>query len=72
MHKRRLAIYIRTDDPDLLIPRRVHEVLPEGKAAKSKYIRLIENDGDDYLYPAAYFIFVAFLHFLSGARSKIS
>ena len=58
--KRKLAICIRTDDTDLLTPRRVYEVLPDERATKSNYIRVIDNEGEDYLYPAAYFIFVDF------------
>ena len=56
--KRQFAICIRTDDPDLLTPRRIYEVLPDESAAKSHYVRVIDNEGEDYLYPAAYFVFV--------------
>ena len=58
--KRYFATYLRTDDPDSLTPRRVYEVLPDESAAKSKYIRVIDNEGEDYLYPAAYFMLVDF------------
>jgi len=58
--KRQFAICIRSDDPDMLTPRRVYEVLPDESAARSKYIRVIDNEGEDYLYPAAYFMFVEF------------
>jgi hypothetical protein len=58
--KRRFAICIRTDDADLLTPRRIYEVLPDESAAKSKYIRIIDNEGEDYLYPATSFLFVDF------------
>jgi len=34
--------------------------LPDEKAAKSKFIRVIDNEDEDYLYPANYFIFVEF------------
>ncbi len=44
----------------MLTPRRVYEVLPDESAARSKYIRVIDNEGEDYLYPAAYFMFVEF------------
>jgi len=54
----RFAICIRTDDADLLTPRMVYQVLPDGSAAKSNYIRVIDNEGEDYLYPADYFVFV--------------
>ena len=58
--KRQFAICIRTDDSDLLTPRRIYEVLPDQSAAKSKYVRVIDNEGEDYLYPAAYFVFTDF------------
>lgn len=58
--KRQFAVCIRTDDPDLLTPRRIYEVLPDETAGQSQYIRVIDNEGEDYLYPAAYFVFVEF------------
>jgi len=58
--KRQFAICIRSDDPDLLTPRRIYQVLPDDSAAKSKYIRVIDNEGEDYLYPAGNFMFVDF------------
>ncbi len=58
--KRQFAICIRTDDPDLLTPRRIYEVLPDESAAKSQYIRVVDNEGEDYLYPATYFVFADF------------
>jgi len=58
--KRRFAICIRADDADLLTPRRIYEILPDESAAKSQYIRVIDNEGEDYLYPASYFVFVDF------------
>ena len=58
--KTKFAICIRSDDPDLLTPRRVYEVLPDESGARSRYIRVIDNEGEDYLYPADYFIFVDF------------
>jgi len=58
--KRQFAICIRTDDPDLLTPRRIYEVLPDESAAKSRYVRVIDNEDEDYLYPASYFVFVDF------------
>ena len=56
--KRQFAICIRTDDPDLLTPRRIYQVLTDESAAKSQYIRVVDNEGEDYLYPATYFVFV--------------
>ena len=58
--ERRFVICIRTDDGDLLTPRRIYKVLRDDGAAKSKYIRVIDNEGEDYLYPASYFVPVEF------------
>jgi len=58
--KRKWAVCVRTDDPDLLTPRRIYEVLPDDSARKSDYLRVIDNEGEDYLYPAAYFVLVNF------------
>ncbi len=57
---RRFAICVKTDDPDLLTPRKIYEVLPDPSAEKSDFIRVIDNEGEDYLYPASCFIFVNF------------
>jgi hypothetical protein len=54
------AICIKTDDADLLTPRRIYQVLPDESAARSHYMRVLDNEGEDYLYPADYFIFMEF------------
>ena len=54
----KLAVCIQSDDPDLLTPRMIYEVLPDDRAAQSDYVRVIDNEGEDYLYPTKYFIFI--------------
>lgn len=56
----RFAVCVNTDDPDLLTPRMVYQVLPDDNAAKSDYLRVIDNEGESYLYPATYFVLVDF------------
>ena len=70
--KKQLAVCIRTDDPDLLTPRRIYEILPDQGAAKSRYLRVIDNEGEDYLYPAAYFVFVELPPAIRQAIAKAS
>lgn len=70
--ERQFAICINTDDPDLLTPRMIYEVLPDESAKKSNYIRVIDNEGEDYLYPADYFIFVDFPHSVEQALLRVS
>lgn len=66
------AICIRTDDPDLLTPRTIYEILPDESAAKSNYIRVIDNEGEDYLYPADYFVVVDFPQAVEQVLLRIS
>ena len=54
----RFAVCVSTDDPDLLTPRMIYQVLPDESAARSDYVRVIDNEGEDYLYPAKYFVFI--------------
>ena len=44
--------------PDDLKVRTVYQVLPDDSAARSNYIRVVDETGEDYLYPAEYFVFV--------------
>jgi hypothetical protein len=34
----------------------VYQVLPDESAARSNYIRVIDETGEDYLYPASLFV----------------
>ncbi|MCA1614618.1 MAG: hypothetical protein LC795_10860 [Acidobacteria bacterium] len=54
----RFAVCVETDDPDLLTPRMIYQVLPDESAARSEYVRVIDNEGEDYLYPAKFFVLV--------------
>ena len=54
----RFAVCVQSDDPDLLTPRMIYQILTDESAARSNYVRVIDNEGEDYLYPANYFIFI--------------
>ena len=66
------VICIQTDDADLLTPRMIYQVLPDESAAQSNYIRVIDNEGEDYLYPADYFIFFDFPREIERALLRAS
>ena len=40
----------------------VYQVLPDESATQSNYVRVIDNEGEDYLYPADYFVFIDLPH----------
>jgi hypothetical protein len=51
------AICIKnTDYPVSLEVRKLYQVLPDAKAATHHLIRIIDESGEDYLYPDDYFI----------------
>jgi hypothetical protein len=52
------ATCISADDEMLLTPRKIYEVLPDESAERSAYIRIIDDEGETYLYPKKYFVFV--------------
>ena len=49
------VICIRNDDCDDLELRKVYRVLPDSKASGDAYLRVVDESGEDYLYPESYF-----------------
>lgn len=37
---------------------KVYRVLPDKSARASRYLRIVDDSGEDYLYPSEYFVFV--------------
>jgi hypothetical protein len=56
----KFAICVFADENSLLTPRRIYQVLPDRTAERSDYIRVIDDEGEDYLYPKKYFVFAPF------------
>ena len=52
----KFALCVRDDDCDDLTRRKIYQVLPDPDAAKDHYLRVIDDSGEDYLYPATYFV----------------
>lgn len=42
--------------PESLEVRKIYPVLPDEKAASRDYVRIIDETGEDYLYPMKYFV----------------
>ena len=49
------------DCPDLE-KRKIYQVLPDDEAKEEGYFRVIDESGEDYLYPESYFILVQLPH----------
>lgn len=53
------VICIRNDGyPASLEKRKIYQLLPDAEARKHSQVRVIDESGEDYLYPAAYFVMV--------------
>ena len=53
--KIKFVVCIKNDECGDLELRKLYEVLPDEKAAEDDYIRVIDESGEDYLYPSIYF-----------------
>jgi hypothetical protein len=53
---RRFVICIHNRDCEDLELRKIYEVLPDQNAERDAYLRIVDESGEDYLYPSAYFL----------------
>lgn len=60
------VLCVQNEGAEDLELRKVYQVLPDQAAAKDGYIRVVDESGEDYLYPAQYFVAVE----LPGAVAK--
>ncbi|OGF56445.1 MAG: hypothetical protein A2Z21_03605 [Candidatus Fraserbacteria bacterium RBG_16_55_9] len=54
--KPQFVICTRNEGCEDLKLRKIYQVLPDESASKSGCIRVIDESGEDYLYPADYFV----------------
>lgn len=52
------VVCVRNEDCEDLEIRKLYQILPDEAAAEDGYIRVIDESGEDYLYPASYFFLV--------------
>jgi hypothetical protein len=53
------GVCVRNDGCDDLQLRKLYRILPDATAGENGLLRVIDDSGEDYLYPAANFIPVA-------------
>ena len=49
------VVCIRAEKSSDIEVRKIYEVVPDQSAAKRGYLRIVDESGEDYLYPEAYF-----------------
>jgi hypothetical protein len=52
------ALCIENRDCEDLEKRKIYQVIPDEESEKEGYLRVIDESGEDYLYPQSYFILV--------------
>jgi len=55
---RKFVVCIRNDDCEDLELRKIYEALPDKRAGRDGYLRIVDKSGEDYLYPESYFTIV--------------
>ncbi len=51
------VVCFKNDDyPASLERRKIYQVLPDAQAKRHKLLRVIDESGEDYLYPVGYFL----------------
>ena len=53
----KFAVCLTDTEPDLEM-RKIYQVVPDRNAEKDGHLRIIDESGEDYLYPANYFVLV--------------
>jgi hypothetical protein len=51
----RFVVCVKNEGCEDLEIRKIYQVLPDEAAAEDNYLRVVDESGEDYLYPAKYF-----------------
>ena len=51
-----VVLCIEDKDCEDLDRRKIYQVLPDDEASEEEYLRVIDESGEDYLYPESYFV----------------
>ena len=52
MKRKEFALCIRSAGCEDLIERKVYEIVPDARAESEGFLRVVDESGEDYLYPA--------------------
>ena len=55
----KFALCVKNRDCQDLDKRKIYQILPDDNAEEEGYLRIIDESGEDYLYPQSYFILIS-------------
>jgi len=58
MKNHKFALCIENKDCEDLEKRKIYQTLPDDEAEKEGYLRVVDESGEDYLYPQCYFVLI--------------
>jgi len=71
--ERRFVVCLRNDGyPAALERHKIYRVLPDAEAAKYGDLRIVDESGEDYLYPADWFVAIAVPEPVAASLAKAS
>jgi hypothetical protein len=56
--EQKFALCLKNDNCEDLEVRKIYRIIPDEGASRDGYLRIIDESGEDYLYPESYFVFV--------------
>jgi len=70
---KRFAVCIQNEGAEeSLEPRKIYELLEDPAAEKRDYVRVIDEEGEDSLYPASWFLALDLPHAVEEALPEIA
>ena len=58
MEDQKFALCIENKDCEDLEQRKIYQTLADDEAEKEGYLRVVDESGEDYLYPRSYFVLI--------------
>ena len=55
----KFALCVENKDCEDIEKRKIYLILPDDDAEKEGYLRVVDESGEDYLYPQSYFILIS-------------
>ena len=52
----KFVLCVENNDCEDLDKRKIYQILPDDDAEREGYLRIVDESGEDYLYPQSYFI----------------
>lgn len=52
------ALCVKNDDCEDIEIRKIYKMIPDKRASQEGYLRIVDESGEDYLYPESYFLII--------------